>query len=62
MKNNNQWERYGDRVKKQPASARIREFHDTVRESVQLAFYLVLSGLSLGMVLVGAWQIRFWLG
>lgn len=42
---------------------RVRELHDTTRELVQLFFYLILSGLSLGMVLVGAWQIRLhWLG
>lgn len=43
-------------------AARVRELHDTTRELIQLAFYLLLSGLSFGMVLVGAWRIRFWLG
>ncbi|TWT37449.1 hypothetical protein KOR34_24000 [Posidoniimonas corsicana] len=56
--------RDGERVSKVSEYAvRIREVHDTVRELVQLFFYLILSGLSLGMVLVGAWRIRLhWLG
>jgi len=57
--------RQGRRVKSKNQSrltARIRDLHDATRELVQLGFYLILSGLSLGMVLVGASRIRFWLG
>ena len=56
--------RHGGRVERSEKSLAesVREFHDTTRALVQLAFYLLLSSLSFGVVLVGAYRFRVWLG
>lgn len=49
-------------VPKRSLAMSIREWHATLRELVQLSVFLLLSGISLGVVLVGAFRLRMWLG
>jgi len=54
-----------DRVKDEPKpslAAKVHALHTTLRELVQLGIFLLLSGISIGVLLVGAFRVRFWLG
>lgn len=53
------------RVRREPATSlakSIHELHEVLMELVQIGTFLLLTGASFGIILVGIVRIRFWLG
>ena len=49
-------------VSEKTLATHLKEWRETISELIAISFMLLLTGISLGIVLVGAFRLRMWLG